>query len=623
MYPGASLPCLAQALARRRLICTAMEFNAIQLPQITVLQDPARGTPATLPKTWQLGQILSATAAAATDSNGQTRLNIAGVLLTAQTDKPLAAGETLNLKLAQLPGLPLAKALNVPVQQLSQSQSTLLLSAPEAVLKGWQVGQLLRANTIEQSSSGEALLDIGGRLLTADTTRSLARGQPLTVRVLNLANPLLLQILERGADAKPGQTDPATAPARANLPVISPSLRLILPGVLLQRLQAGDTLDTRVSQATQQGRAVLSINGRAVTALTTLPLTQGQTLKLEISDLGKPPVLVPVTSGGRVEDVLTQQLRTLLPQQTGLPELLSNLAVLGSGGPAIQPLREQLSATVGQQLRALAQQILQQLPRPGDAASAKGVKQALQQSGLFMENQLAKTISQQLPLPAADLKANLLRLLALLQRQLNPRTAPPAKSETNPRQTADNRSPAPPLRHAMPEAQAKTAASLLQHTTAQRMLGELLRQVDGNLARIQLHQLASLHKEHDAARVISTEIPLHHGSGTDVFHVRIDEQPAQQQTTPREKTWSITLAFDIGEMGPVHVKLTLGGDIINTTFWAQQASTKHAIDTQLSVLQHNMLKAGLSIGHIVCHHGQPPQPMVNPSQPSYIVDVQA
>ena len=149
-----------------------------------------------------------------------------------------------------------------------------------------------------------------------------------------------------------------------------------------------------------------------------------------------------------------------------------------------------------------------------------------------------------------------------------------------------------------------------------------MRQVGGSLARIQLHQLASLSRDHDVARVLSTEFPLQHGQGADVFHVRIDEHVPHSTTQYRKKTWSITLAFELAELGPIHVKLTLGADIINTTFWVAHTSTKEAIDSQLGLLQQNMVKAGLKIGQMTCHQGQPPQLIADPTRPSFIVDVQ-
>lgn len=186
-----------------------------------------------------------------------------------------------------------------------------------------------------------------------------------------------------------------------------------------------------------------------------------------------------------------------------------------------------------------------------------------------------------------------------------------------------SRIPQPPLRDSQPQAQARASAAIAQQLNAQAMLNDLLRQVSGSLARIQLHQLASIGTDDEPRHVQITEVPIHHNQGADVFQIRFEEDRHQKQKTKREKTWSVTLAFDIGKFGPVHVKLSLIKDVINTTFWAEQSETKQLIDSHLEILHKHYVAAGLGIGHMICHLGAPPQPIVSTTKASFIVDIQA
>jgi hypothetical protein len=422
-----------------------------------------------------------------------------------------------------------------------------------------------------------------------------------------------------------------------------------------KNLPFGQVLTATVVAQNQPGHYLLSINGNVFTVKTKIPLATGQNLNVKLTQAPATPSNTAANSlppAGRIQDTkhtitieivnsgktphspaletpsaenkTLQAVRQLLPQQTGLTEIIASLITLA------QPLGQTVTAldrtnpTAGEQLRLLARRIVKHLPRHTDAATASGLKQSLLQSGVFLENQLAHSISNQSPFPADDLKAYLLRLLALLSRETGNRAkhTPSAAAAKKAGEQPDNKqTPLPPLRHFQPQAQPRIPSSITQQPNSQTMLQDLLRQVSGALARIQLHQLASMHTEDDTNRVQFTEIPLRHDNGIDVFHIRIEEQQNRKEKNQQENTWCVMLAFELGKFGPVHVKLTLVNDMINTTFWAEQNTTKTLIASQIDILHQNFTKAGLAVGHMGCHHGKPPQPAK--SRPNFFVDVQA
>ena len=620
-----------------------MDLTSIHQFQITLSADPIKNTQA-IAKLTQLGQIITAVVVSQ-NKQGELVLNIEGEKLSAASNQQLKPGDNLNLKLVQLPTLPLAKALNVPIQQVTPAQTTLLLTAPEPMIKNWQAGSVMQAIVVDQRPSGQTLLDIGGRLIQADVAQVLSRGQPVALQINSLTNPVLAQIVGQTTSTQPGTSQTPVTPGQTSTqtgatqagttptavttsPTVSlnaaipPSLRLQLPPSIQQSIQVGENLNTTVVSSPKNGQAVLNINGTRVTALTTLPLNQGQNIKLEMVDMGKPPILVPVEAEKTTTQV-QQAMRQLLPQQTGLADIISSITTLAQTGSNLRTAIDVATPTVGEQLRFLARDIMQQLPRYTDASTAKGFKNALQSSGVFLENQLATAAINQQSVPASDLKANLLRLLAMLQR-LSASTAAQTNttSKTPTEGRADlHRAVLPPLRHAPPQAQAKAQPTLAQQSTPQAMMTELMRQVTGALARIQLHQLASISTEEEPNRVQHTELPLRHDHGVDIFHIRMEEDKGQKNKASEDRDWSVSLAFDIGKFGPIHVKLTLVQNLINTTFWAEQENTKHMIDTQLQILHKNYIDAGLGIGHMVCHHGNPPEPAQATKTSEFILDI--
>ncbi len=201
---------------------------------------------------------------------------------------------------------------------------------------------------------------------------------------------------------------------------INPTLPLSQQLVLINTTQAGVKLNLVPGQLLEasvlsnaNGQARLQIGQAILEAHTTLALLSGQKLTLRV-ERTEGQVLLQLTEKSFNAAVLAQGLRQTLPRQLPVSELLNKLDQL---------FKPQATPPWPAPLRALARQLLERLPLAAQLQSPQGLKQALQQSGLFLENRLRQSSQNSGPdpasLPSSDFKAALLQLRQMVRMQLN------------------------------------------------------------------------------------------------------------------------------------------------------------------------------------------------------------
>ncbi|MFN2310237.1 MAG: flagellar hook-length control protein FliK, partial [Gammaproteobacteria bacterium] len=409
--------------------------------------------------------------------------------------------------------------------------------------------------------------------------------------------------------------------------------------------RVGQILSATVESAPQPGHAALRIGNLQVAAQTgQLHLTPGQTLRLEVASLKAQPILkllgLPWTA-----DPIGPALRDALPRQQPLAPLLNALARLSTAGSP-PPFNAEASR--------LARALLAQLPDPASVGQAPGLRQALRDSGLFLETKLAQAArapgagaaapgARAATAPGAELardfKTGLLRLVQAL-RAGGASSAPAAgKGAPGPGGTPLAAAPgaalaAAPLSAALaaslgrplPGAVADPTAPLqrgqppqppiaaqLARAEAQALTrGELLRQVEGVLARVQLNQLASLPQERAQPPEWLFELPVRREGETDVWALRISRDPEREdgREAPREGEggpgWTVMLGFDLPGLGPLQARISLHGERIAAQFFSREAGILPRLAEQLPVLEARLRHVGLAVGELSCHHGQIP-----------------
>ncbi len=337
------------------------------------------------------------------------------------------------------------------------------------------------------------------------------------------------------------------------------------------RWKQGQILQALVIRAdARRASATLDIGGKAVEVKSNAPLAPGQRIDIEVTKGGKSPGLRLLAIESPPEAATTAALRRVLPRQEGLAPLLAIVSRLATEaeGPA----------------REAAARFLAALPHWRELTSARGLRQALARSGLFLEHHLARGEAP----PEGDLKAALLQLLARLPaaegRLLRPDLPPPR-----------------PGRH-QPQGRAEMPAGPLS-----ALFEALSGRAEGALARLTLLQLAALQPRQEEPPAWLFELPLRDDrQQADIFQFTV---PRQRKNARGEAGHAVTLAFSLGGLGPVTVRVEFKDGAIATTWWAERSESTETIGRALGQLRERLREAGLTPGAMQCHHGAPPPPV--------------
>ena len=235
---------------------------------------------------------------------------------------------------------------------------------------------------------------------------------------------------------------------------------------------------------------------------------------------------------------------------------------------------------------AIAQILAFQLPS-GGPLTPETIRQAVAQSGLFLEAHLAQAAPGAGAPP--DLKAALLALLQALP------PGPAGEVSTPPQRTA------PPVRGAALTAQAPAASTLPADADVAAIAQHLRPEVEQAVARQTLHQLASLPDGQTSAWVF--ELPIATPQGAAVAQFEVDRDAPESEAADAEASWRVRFSVDIEPLGPVHVHLGLTGDRAAVTVWAERAGAIELLRSQ----GEDLAKA--LPGDVVFRLGAPREPL--------------
>ncbi|MCW8906068.1 MAG: flagellar hook-length control protein FliK [Sedimenticola sp.] len=416
----------------------------------------------------------------------------------------------------------------------------------------------------------------------------------------------------------------------------------------LQQLRPGQTLSARVESPLERGVIQLNIGGSRLPVKSGLDLPVGTQINLQVVKSGAQPEFQLIRSAPE-DQTRALALKQILPRQLPIRQLLESLAQLSppslqaqlatdtatgrgqaAGMDKLPPIIQQLLQLGGitpqraggssgpeQALLERNMQSLAQALQGGSGAtsstreldgarlarhinavinsaisndrplSAAVIRQALDNSGLFLEARLGGEGTV-----APDLKVHLLKLLQSLL---------PASSGH-------------PLPASTPSGQNMDTGTTLQLLAA-RLFAELKGAAEGALARVQMHQLASLPQEDNSLRQVwQFELPIRHPEGNDEFLIRFEKESGRQdQSSDR---WSVTLDFNIPPAGPMSVRLSLVDGVLSSHFTAEKVESVEQIERFLPRLNDALTSAGLNVGKLSTRLGSvgsgPERPSTTP-----------
>ena len=466
-----------------------------------------------------------------------------------------------------------------------------------------------------------------------------AQAEVLSLRQNDLTFQLLLKLtLNGGRETNvqasssfalpPGTQLAVTQPSAGNLAIslqqaLSSSVAT-LTRLDTQQLPVGTLLQGKVltTQALPQPAGQPAVYRSLVTLLnsalsgSTLTLDSPQPLRIASllsAQVQGPQSLNFVPLSGRQDQLaIVQQLATQQSRQGSLEGLLNALQKLPS------------NTDMPAELRTSIDKLLAGLPAHGQLSTAKGLSDALLNSGAFLE---ARLLSGQPQVLAPDLKATLLRLIA----QILPGV--PASTSFTPCMATSTQAQAQALptfvRNALGmlgQVSAKPQPGgfplpqrSLQGSEGEDSLENLLKLAAAAISRLQTHQLSSLEQSGRTSDggVLTTwqlEIPMRNAHDIVPLQVKFQREdpphkPPQDQPEAREikdQLWRVELAFDLTPLGPLHVQAQLLRGNLSGQLWAERAYTANLIERQLGNLRQRLHDAGLSVTDLDCHQGTPP-----------------
>ncbi|MEE2730477.1 MAG: hypothetical protein VYA55_06610 [Pseudomonadota bacterium] len=192
---------------------------------------------------------------------------------------------------------------------------------------------------------------------------------------------------ETGANGKPvyeillrATAAPGTAPPLATEAGTIPSSQAAPNQASLNQVSITHAPLTQITaqaiQALRQGQALL------IKTQWEIPLTVGSQLLASVTP--NSGVVIHRILPALVAASLSQALREWVPQQQGLAPLFQ----------ALEQTANQAGASRAVSVQALAASLLQQLPTPEQLRNADQVRQAIHNSGLFLENKIRQAVQQ-------------------------------------------------------------------------------------------------------------------------------------------------------------------------------------------------------------------------------------
>lgn len=437
-----------------------------------------------------------------------------------------------------------------------------------------------------------------------------------------LAKPQVIQALVLQNTLLPTTAGTATpGKEQSTLPL------LILPNTST----ASGTSNTPIQNTTLY-RINIEWQNRLIQLLSPQPLPQGTRVPLQIDARGNitllrpedaakilraqnAPInatntqpLTPSNAPPTPAQIMQQSLRELLPRQQALHTLVPMLQKFIT--PAI---REQIPQPV---FKALAQ-LLQSLPKPAQLNTADNVKQAINNSGSFLEAKLTQAAAatpgaETAPkIAATDIKAQISALLTLVRQFAPHSTAAANKTTITPNVAAqfvveDDFVYEKPTVHGSPLSNAVTGDS----DSLDSLLTQLNKLLLAGFARIQLNQLDSAnarHVNHESQTPIPTwvlELPLRTPHGVDQLQLRIEQHRKQQQQQTRVQ-WNVEIAFDLHAAGKLAASLAIIGKSVSATLWAEHAQTHQRVREEMDYLRSGLESVGVQVTEMQCRLGLP------------------
>ncbi|MGB5397475.1 MAG: flagellar hook-length control protein FliK [Gammaproteobacteria bacterium] len=373
---------------------------------------------------------------------------------------------------------------------------------------------------------------------------------------------------------------------------------LLLGTRAASEFRTGQLLEATILSNSRNGVVQLRIGTTELTAHTNVTLPKNAHIELKVMQL-QPQLLLkilPTTEAGAqlaqaaIRQPLRQAMLTLLPRQGSPLPVLSAVS---------QPnITKALTAELPT-LQPLLRQVVNALPTRNDMIQLAGLKQAIQQSGVFYEARLAAQAMNNQAILAPDIKALLTRLLAGYERAAPRLPQVPSSMTTSTVTGAANELVPPPLRGSVPAIHNRAHATReLTNAAMQSEITLLPRKLEAALARISLFQVATAENFNDGQMLWQLEIPVRQGDNVEMVALTIERE--QHGPGEDDETWAVNLALDLPQLGALHIHISMNHEGIHSSFRTRSPESQALIESRLSSLREALEQQGLAVQSLNC-----------------------
>lgn len=475
-----------------------------------------------------------------------------------------------------------------------------------------QAGQMVDGRVIGAAPNGGTQVEIRGQMLNLLLPLAVKAGETLKFEVQGSGAQMRLALqAPASASATPSAPTPQPAAGAANPAApATPAVAAPLPSPTAPAMAAPPAVSGYPSPAAAMPAAPAMPPPVAALAGATTPPPAAPALA-PTSD-GTRPVSAALPSGSATgQPAPAAQTAPASPPISPAPAATPQAALaqmVHAAAPrqgTIMALTTALTAIAGQValpepvLRA-AQQILgRQIAIDAPGFSGGTLQSALRGSGLFQEAMLARG---QAPLPQTDLKSALLGLRQSLGAWLGPEAPLTPVAQI-----------APPLRGNVPRARFPEPPPLDPEAGPETVGRQVLERTESALARLRLHQHASLPDPVVRGADWSVDLPILAGGQPALLHIQIHRDAQSEGDAEAAPGWQLRFAINLAGLGEVGAQVSLRGGATGVMLWAAEPQTAQALEAGLGELRAALAGAGLSPGALVVRHGAPPAPPTAPS----------
>jgi uncharacterized protein (UPF0147 family) len=365
-------------------------------------------------------------------------------------------------------------------------------------------------------------------------------------------------------------------------------------------------------------------------------LKAGQNLSLQITKTGSVPEFKIVPNTSQIPEAkVAEFVKQFLPRHEASPVFLNQL---------IQDLPQLMqNKSVPQALKDIAQKIIQNLPPKEQLVTSQGLKQAMTDSGLFLEAKLTSAISQnalmnELPqlVKNENVPQSLQRIAVEIMQNLTQKQPPLNKPSPEPEAVEPNEAEATPAKLNPPDdgnlskpnplADAEPIAkdfktnllkfiqALKQEISVQSeqapsqteldLLKNLQHKTENTVAKLVLEQLASLPKDDSPKQVWLVDIPFIDRQHAESVRIEVQQDKENRQQAGGGN-WSVNITITPPELGTIHCIVSYRDQQINTYFKSQNDQTTEIIKNNLDYLKEQLEQSGLKTGHMDAHAETP------------------